>query len=141
MPSFIPDAAAFEKRLSGLPVVKHPAREVVLAGDLSILRDFALFRNRRPPSAVVDRLRERGFLAKTARGRNRMTLKGWLAILLRQTTARRAITGTVPVRCVLVYMGSKSEYLANARECEGRAQDIPQLFGTRFSAWRHIGES
>jgi hypothetical protein len=37
-------------------------------GDLSVLRDFALFRNRRPPSAVVDRLRERGFLAKTARG-------------------------------------------------------------------------
>ena len=59
-------------------------------GDLSVLRDFALFRNRRPPSAVVDRLRERGFLAKTARGRNRMTLKGRLAILLRQTTARRA---------------------------------------------------
>jgi hypothetical protein len=35
-------------------------------GDLSFLTDFAFFRNRRPPSAVVDRLRERGFLAKTA---------------------------------------------------------------------------
>ena len=30
MPSLIPDAAAFERRLAGLPVVKHPAREVVL---------------------------------------------------------------------------------------------------------------
>ena len=28
MPSLIPDAAAFERRLAGLPVVKHPAREV-----------------------------------------------------------------------------------------------------------------
>lgn len=58
-------------------------------GDLSFLRDFALFRNRRPPSAVVDRLRERGFLAKTERGHSRMTLKGWLVILFRHTTARR----------------------------------------------------
>ena len=30
MPSLIPDAAAFERRLAGLPVVKHPALEVVL---------------------------------------------------------------------------------------------------------------
>jgi len=58
-------------------------------GDLSLLTDFALFRNRRPPSAVVDRLCERGFMAKTARGRTRMTLKGWVAILFRHTTARR----------------------------------------------------
>jgi len=59
-------------------------------GDLSFLGDFALFRNRRPPSAVVDRLCERGFLAQTERGRRRMTLKGWVAILLRRTFARRA---------------------------------------------------
>jgi len=58
-------------------------------GDLSFLKDFAFFRNRRPPSAVADRLRQRGFLAKTERARNRMTLKGWLIILLRHTTARR----------------------------------------------------
>jgi hypothetical protein len=50
-------------------------------GDLSFLRDFAFFRNRRPLSAAVDRLRERGFLAKNARARTRMTMKGWLAIL------------------------------------------------------------
>ena len=31
MPSLIPDAVAFERRLAGLPVVKHPARQVVLA--------------------------------------------------------------------------------------------------------------
>src|SRR4029453_17274611 len=30
MPSLIPDAAALERRLAGLPVVKHPAHEVVL---------------------------------------------------------------------------------------------------------------
>ena len=30
MPSLIPDAAAFERRLSGLPVVKHPAQQAVL---------------------------------------------------------------------------------------------------------------
>jgi hypothetical protein len=58
-------------------------------GDLSYLRDFALFRNRLPPSAVVDRLCERGFLAKSNRGRTRMTLKGWIAILLRNTFARK----------------------------------------------------
>ena len=37
-------------------------------GDLSFLTDFAFFRNRSPPSAVVDRLRERGFLAETGEG-------------------------------------------------------------------------
>jgi hypothetical protein len=58
-------------------------------GDLTFLTNFAFFRNGRPPSAVVDRLRERGFLAKTARGRSRMTLKGWIAVLLRKTFARR----------------------------------------------------
>ena len=61
-------------------------------GDLSCLRDFALFRNRRPASAVVDRLCERGFMAKTARMRGRMTLKGWIAIFLRRTVARNQLT-------------------------------------------------
>jgi hypothetical protein len=46
-------------------------------GDLSCLRDFALFRNRRPASAVIDRLCECRFMAKTARMRRRITLKGW----------------------------------------------------------------
>jgi hypothetical protein len=31
MSSLIPDVAAFERRLAGLPVVKHPAREAVLS--------------------------------------------------------------------------------------------------------------
>ena len=31
MPTLVPDVAAFERRLAGLPVVKHPASEVVLA--------------------------------------------------------------------------------------------------------------
>ena len=30
MPALISDVAAFERRLAGLPVVKHPAGEVVL---------------------------------------------------------------------------------------------------------------
>jgi hypothetical protein len=30
MPSLIPDAAAFERRLAGLPVAKHQAGETVL---------------------------------------------------------------------------------------------------------------
>ena len=47
MPSLVPDAAAFEKRLAGLPVVKHPAREVILAagsktGRLLFLRSGAV---------------------------------------------------------------------------------------------------
>ena len=47
MPSLIPHAAAFEKRLAGLPVVKHPAREVVLTagsktGRLLFLRSGAV---------------------------------------------------------------------------------------------------
>ena len=58
-------------------------------GDMHFLTGFAFFRNRRPPSIVVDRLCERGFLAKTARARSRMTLKGWVAIVLRHTFARR----------------------------------------------------
>jgi CRP-like cAMP-binding protein len=47
MPSLIPDAAAFERRLAGLPVEKHPARQVVLAagsqtGRLLFLRSGAV---------------------------------------------------------------------------------------------------
>ena len=57
-------------------------------GDLRALDDFAFFRNRHPPSIVVDRLCERGFLAKTERGRTRMTLNGWTAVVLRHTFAR-----------------------------------------------------
>jgi hypothetical protein len=58
-------------------------------GDLSCLSDFALFRNRRPASAVIDRLCERRFMAKAIRMRPRITLKGWIAVFLRQTVARR----------------------------------------------------
>src|SRR5215471_11215812 len=47
MPSLIPDAAAFERRLAGLPIVKHPASQVVLAagsktGKLFFLRSGAV---------------------------------------------------------------------------------------------------
>lgn len=57
-------------------------------GDLRVLSDVALRRTVRPPSIVVHRLGERGFLA-TGRGRPRMTLKGWFAVLSRYTVARR----------------------------------------------------
>ena len=47
MPALIPDAAAFERRLAGLPVIKHPARQIVLAagsktGRLFFLRNGAV---------------------------------------------------------------------------------------------------
>jgi CRP/FNR family transcriptional regulator, cyclic AMP receptor protein len=47
MPSLIPDVAAFERRLAGLPVAKHAAREVVLTagsktGRLLFLRSGAV---------------------------------------------------------------------------------------------------
>ena len=37
-------------------------------GDLSLLTDFAFFRNSYPPSVVVDRLCERGFGRKPREG-------------------------------------------------------------------------
>ena len=58
-------------------------------GDLRALSGFAFFRNRYPPSIVVDRLCKRGFLATTERGRPRVTLKGWIAVLSRRTIAQR----------------------------------------------------
>ena len=42
MPSLIPDAAAFERRLAGLPVVKHPARRVILTAGSKTGRLFFL---------------------------------------------------------------------------------------------------
>ena len=47
MPSLIPDVAAFEKRLAGLPLVKHPVGETVLTagsktGKLLFLRSGAV---------------------------------------------------------------------------------------------------
>jgi putative tryptophan/tyrosine transport system substrate-binding protein len=42
MPSLIPDAAAFERRLAGLPVVKHPADQVILAAGSKTGRLFFL---------------------------------------------------------------------------------------------------
>jgi hypothetical protein len=57
----------------------------------------------------------------------------------RQPLASRRVTcpGTIPVRCVLVYMGSKSEYLANARECKGRAQEMPPVLRQTFVSLAH----
>ena len=65
MPSLVPDAAVFEKRLAGLPVVKHPAREVILAagsktgrllflrsGAVEIIKDGEKIANVSAPGAV-----------------------------------------------------------------------------------------
>jgi hypothetical protein len=42
-------------------------------------------------------------------------------------------------------MGSKSEYLANARECEGRAQEMPPAFRHTFvtlaAHWRKLASN
>jgi len=77
------------RKMSGALLARSWVERDLQRGDLRFLIDFAFFRNRRPPSAVRDRLCERGFLAKTARGRSRMTFEGWVAILLRHTFARR----------------------------------------------------
>lgn len=42
MLELVPDAAAFEKRLAGLPVIKHPARHVVLGAGSKTGRLFFL---------------------------------------------------------------------------------------------------
>jgi len=42
MPSLIPDVAVFERRLADLPVVKHPAHEVVLTAGSKTGRLFFL---------------------------------------------------------------------------------------------------
>jgi hypothetical protein len=53
-----------------------------------------------------------------------------------------SISGTIHVRPVLVCMGSKSEYLANARECESRAQEMPpalrQTLDSLAAHWRKL---
>jgi hypothetical protein len=61
----------------------------LLVGDLRVLSDIAFRRIAGPGFDQVQRLRKRGFLVKTARGRYRMTLMGWVAVLVRNTSARR----------------------------------------------------
>jgi hypothetical protein len=58
-------------------------------GDLRVLSNIAFRRIAGPGFDQVQRLRKRGFLVKTARGRYRMTLMGWVAVLVRNTSARR----------------------------------------------------
>jgi hypothetical protein len=58
-------------------------------GDLRILSDIAFRRIHGPGFDPVQRLRKRGFLVKSTRGPYRMTVKGWAAVLLRLTSARR----------------------------------------------------
>ena len=60
-------------------------------GDLRTLSDIAFRRIDGPAFEQVQRLRKRGFLVKTARGPYRMTLLGWVAVLLRNTSARSKV--------------------------------------------------
>ena len=61
----------------------------LVRGDLRTLSNIAFGRSFDGSDLdQVDRLCERGFLAKTRKARARMTLKGWIAILLRPTIGR-----------------------------------------------------
>ena len=63
-------------------------------GDLRALSNIAFRRIDGPGFSQVERLCKRGFLVETNRGPRccRMTLKGWIAIFLRYTCARRTDT-------------------------------------------------
>jgi hypothetical protein len=61
----------------------------LLVGDLRVLSDIAFRRIAGPGFGQVERLIKRGFLVRNARGSCRMTLLGWVAVLLRNTSARR----------------------------------------------------
>jgi hypothetical protein len=59
-------------------------------GDLRALSNIASGRSFDGPDLdQVERLCKRGFLTTTARATCRMTLVGWVAVLLRKTSARR----------------------------------------------------
>jgi hypothetical protein len=67
-------------------------------GDLRTLRNIAFHTGvALPASTQIERLRKRGFLALTARGTYRMTVTGWVAVLLRNTYVRRAGGDSAPV--------------------------------------------
>jgi hypothetical protein len=57
-----------------------------------------------------------------------------------------SLAGTIPFDAYwFVIMGSKSEYLANAKECEGRAQEMPpalrHTFITLAAHWRKLASN
>jgi hypothetical protein len=59
-------------------------------GDLRALSNIAFGRSFDGPHLdQVERLCKRGFLTTTARGTCRMTMTGWVAVLVRNTSARR----------------------------------------------------
>jgi hypothetical protein len=60
-------------------------------GDLRALSEIAYRLTARPGHAPVERLCKRGFVVKNDRAPYfcRITLNGWIAVLLRQTIARR----------------------------------------------------
>jgi hypothetical protein len=73
----------------GVIMMRSRLERDLARGDLRALSNIAFGRSFDGPDLdQVDRLCERGFLAKTRKARARMTLKGWIAILLRHTIAR-----------------------------------------------------
>ena len=74
--------------LSGRSLPRSWAERDLKVGDLRVLSDVAFRRTLRPYFDPVERLCERGFLVKTTRAPRccRMTLKGWIAVLLRPET-------------------------------------------------------
>jgi hypothetical protein len=68
-------------------------------GDLRALSNIAFRRIDGPAFDQIERLCKRGFLRMAAGRTGRMTLKGWVAVLFRNTSARRerAPTGRAPV--------------------------------------------
>ena len=74
-------------KLTG-PLQRSWVERDLWVGDLRVLSDIAFRRIHGPGFGQVERLRKRGFLVKTARGPCRMTLTGWVAVLLRNTSAR-----------------------------------------------------
>src|SRR5690349_20768595 len=78
MPSLIPDVAAFERRLADLPVVKHPAHEVVLtagsktgrllflkSGAVEVIKDGVQIANVSAPGSVFGDRRHQPLSADT----------------------------------------------------------------------------
>jgi hypothetical protein len=84
-------ALAIVVKLTGQRQRAWVERDLYL-GDLRALSGVAFRRNIRPPSIILSRLEEREFIGRTARGSCRVTLKGWIAVLLRHTSARRPET-------------------------------------------------
>jgi hypothetical protein len=85
--AFLFGALAIVIKLTG-PLQRSWVERNLHVGDLRALTNVAFRRGDPPASTQIERLRERGFLAWTAKRTYRITLTGWVAVLLRNTSAR-----------------------------------------------------